>query len=289
MDAIAGRIARAEDAWTAGSYAEVAAELGPCLDDADAWAALAAAPERASELVYRAAISALQVGDVDDSARWFAHIPDSWPVPGAIRRGQAQVHLVRGELDAVDELLDLGPEAEPSDLAIALSAAGRRGDAAAVQALGARAFEAIESAAMHPWTLADLNLLVGEALVETGDGTKAMVTANNALDLLAGAPEDLATRGVAWIVAAGAYRLHGDLDEADRALSQEWDLIERTPGDLGRAQREAGRCYLAAGHPAEAGRWFALAAASFDAAGDRWLAGRARDECDEATRRAADG
>jgi hypothetical protein len=269
-------VLEADAAWEGGDHVAVVEHLTPLLDDEVTWSLVRHLDSGgiAVTLAYQGGISRLQCGDPDGAAAWLSLVVDDPDVTPEVRRGLAQIELTRGDFEAVDRLLDTGEGASAMDLAIATLAAGYRGDHDRVMELGAAAFEATTPSPEddHPWDLAGRNVLIGQALVEVGEAERAMVSANNALDLISGAPRELPLIPQAWTLAAGAYRLHGDLDGAAAALNEAWDLLLVDTCDRGMAEREAARCYRQAGNEPSARNGYAAAVASFQAAGERFLA-----------------
>lgn len=266
----------AEAAWDEGDHAVVVEALRPVLDDPVTWALVRQVDVEgvAAEIAYQGGISRLQCGDADGAAAWLGLVADDPDCPDAVRRGLAQVHLARGAFDEVARLLDLGPGAAPFDLAVATYASGLRGAHDEVVAHARACFEAMDATRgeLHPWDVAGVNVLVGLALAEVGEGDMAMVAADNALALVEGTPPTLPIRPQALTVVAAACRLAGDLDGADRALGETWELLAVDTADRGAAEREAGRCCRQAGREDAARDWFARAATTYRAAGHTWLA-----------------
>lgn len=267
----------ADDAWSSGDHPSVVGILTAVLDDpSSADLAESVGLGDAFEVTaYQGGMSRLIGGDPDGAARWLRLVASRPEVSRTVVRGLAQIELALGDLDECERLLDVGEGATAMDLGIVTLVAGYRGDGATVMERGRATYDQLvaEADEMHPWDVAGVNLLLGTALVEVGEGAAALTAANNAVRLVEDAPPELPLGPQALIVAAGAHRLEGDLDTADRMLSAAWDRLQPGTSDMGAAQREAARCYRAAGHPTQAKGYYDQAIATFQAAGERWQAG----------------
>lgn len=272
----------AEDRYARGDHAGVVAALTPVLDDPEIgpWLVASLPPELGAELVYHGGISRLQCGDPDGAANWLGIGVATGADDGRVRRALAQVELTRGELDRAEVLLDTGADAEPMDLAIATAVAGYRRDHDAVVERGRATFEAARRLedGLHPWDVAGMHVLVGLALVEVGEGEQALAAADRVATLVEGAPPELPLVAQGLIVAAGAHRLAGRIEPALDALRSAWPMLQADTCDRGMAEREVARCHRAAGRPTDAADFYAQAAATFTAAGERFLASEAERE-----------
>ena len=278
---------RSDDAFAQGDHAQVVEILEPLLEDPDAWALMRRVDDLTVSqlLVYQGGMSKMICGDLDGAARWLRLVADDQDLQPSLVRGLAQLELALGNFDACEQMLRTAAGSGATDHAIATLAAGYRADRDLVLERTAATREAleVEAPALHPWDVAGVNLLLGTALVEVGEGASAAMAADNATVLIADAPPEVPLGAQALTVAAGAHRLLGDLDRAGLLLTAVWERLEPGTADLGAAQREAARCHLAAGDVDAARIRFEQAVATYRAAGQRWLAESTGQEADNLT------
>ncbi len=272
----------AEEAFLDGDPATTVERLRAVLDDPARWtlANEVLGAETATTMAYQGGIGSLQCGDPDRAAAWLGLVADRLDEAPHVRRALAQVQVYRGELDAAEALLDTDEGAAPFDLALAALVAGYRSDGETTLRRSSAAVAAMDASAaeLHPWDLAGMHVLVGQALVESGERDRARQSAQRVAELLVDAPPTLPLVPQSHTLTAAVARLDGDAARSESLLEAVWGMVEPDTDDLATAEREKARCRRALGDEAGAQEWYARAAATFGRAGHLFLAQATVDE-----------
>lgn len=282
QDAMAGnpeldcyqRVVAGIEAHEAGDHRRAAEVLGPVVDDPIRWSYVPQSPADPADVAYAAGISRLFGGDLDGAARALRMGTGRGPGGDRVRRALAQVELSRGELAAAEQLLDPGPRASLMDRALMVTLRWRQGardDASQRAQALVLAKPRRQQRGEHPWTVAGALLQAAFVLGELGDLATLQTALARVGELIRTGPAELPAHGQWRIVVGCAFRLEGRLDEAADVLAATTPLLDPDTCDRGLLEREQGRLARARGDEASAQERFRQAAATLDAAGERWL------------------
>ncbi len=261
------------DAFAAGDHTTCVEALGPIVSDPDRWRWVEHSGHDPVTVAYAVGMSWFIVGDPDAAARSLALVADGDATPDHVRRGMAQVHLARGDLEGAALLLQersRSPMIEHALRTTLLQRAGEHG-AAARTARKLLRLRRIPGVSPHPWDLAGVLVQIGFVFVELGDAKRALSCADSIDGLTRDAPVELPLPAQGRTIRAGALRLLGDHDAALALLEVLVDTSGHGTCDRGLVERELARVHRATGDP-RAAEVYRTAATTFLAAGERWLA-----------------
>jgi hypothetical protein len=274
------RVHQGLQAHAAGDNDTARERLDPVVDDPLRWQLVAASGVAPVEVAYIAGILRLEAGDPDGASRILRLVVGP-QADDRVRRALAQVELARGELGEAERLLDTSPKAALMDQALVVTLRWRQGRVDDAVRLAAELVDAKprrQQRRQHPWTVAGALAQAGFVAADAGVPDLLDRALARIMGLIHGAPTELPLVTQGAILAASMGRLRGDLDGAQHLVDIATARVDPGTCDLGLAQVEHARILVARGDAAGAAAAFATAAATLDTAGERWLAGRTRQE-----------
>ena len=167
------------------------------------------------------------------------------------------------------------------DRALVVTLRWRQGDRATASRLATELVQAKPRRQLrreHPWTVAGVLVQAGFVLSELGETPTLLQAVERTLGLIQGAPMELPLRWQWCVLLASARRQEGNWAETDEILRTAEPHLDPGTCDLGLLERERARGSAARGDAAGAATSYARAAATFDAAGERWHAAETRAE-----------
>lgn len=263
------------EAAASGDHERADEILRPLFDDPRCWEVIATDPLMRTGVAYTLGIGDLHAGRLDRAEATFRRVKSDMPDHPEIRRGLAQVHMARGELDSAAKLLDPSPRAHWIDRVISAKLAWRRGDTDEAVRRALTELDGSLPPAGHPWDDAGALLQAGQILLDAGLVAEARRAVDGIGPLLVDAGPAVPIHTDWRILDAAVTRAEGRPSKALEVLA---GIVPQGGFSLAAWHRERARSLRDLGRTEESAAEYREALARLEAAGERWDADALREE-----------